>query len=96
VIKNNFKPLGSVLQAVVKKHHLEDEYYLSMILQKWDEIVDSRITKIAQPVKLEGAGLTLKVETKAWQEEIKKYSQEIIESINKISDEFEIKYLNII
>jgi predicted nucleic acid-binding Zn ribbon protein len=95
-MKNNFKPLGSILQSVVKKHHLEDEYFFSIIEQKWDEIMDLQISKAARPNQLEGVGLILKVESQEWKEEIRKNSQSIIEKVNKISDEFEIKYINII
>ena len=95
-MKSNFKPLGSILQTIVKKHHFEDEYYFSLIEQQWDNIMELQVAKNARPVQLEGVGLIVKVESQEWKEEIKKNSQGIIEKINKISDDFEIKYINII
>jgi len=95
-MKNNFRPLGSVLQNIVQKHHLENEYNLFKLEKDWTNILDAQISGIAKPHSLDGKILTVKVESKEWREEIKKYSQEIVNKINDNMQDFEIEYLNII
>ncbi len=95
-MKNNFKPLGSILQNIVQKHNLENDYNLYRLEQEWDKILDDRISKIAKPHRLQGKILTVKVEEKEWRAEIKNYTQEIIEKINSNMQDMNIKGLNII
>jgi len=95
-MKNNFKPLGSILQNIVQKHHLENEYNLHKLEREWDKILNSGISKIAKPHRLEGKILTIKVEEEQWRTEIKNYKQEIIDKINSNMQDLDIEYLNII
>ena len=95
-MKNNFKPLGSVLHDIVQKHNLENDYNLHRLEQEWDKILDDRISKIAKPYRLQGKILTVKVEEKEWRTEIKNYAQEIIEKINSNMQDLNIEGLNII
>jgi predicted nucleic acid-binding Zn ribbon protein len=95
-MKNNFKPLGSILQNIVQKHHLENEYNFFKLEREWANILDAQIADIAKPHSLDGKILTVKVETQEWRKEIKKYQQEIVKKINENMQDFEIDYLNII
>jgi len=95
-MKNNFKPLASILQKVVHNNHLEDEYKLHLLQQEWQDIVGPQITNNAKPYSIEGKGLTLEVQSIEWKEEIRKDSSEIIKKINNYSDDFKIEYINII
>ena len=95
-MKSNFKPLGAILQNIVQKHHIEDEYRLRKLQQDWNNLVDPQIAKISEPLSLEGKILTVKVESAEWQVEIKKYSQEMIKIINNNLENFEVENINII
>ncbi len=95
-MKNDFKPLGSLLQNIVQKHNLESDYNLFKLERNWGNIVEPQIAKVAKPYKLEGKILTIKVESNIWREEIKEYSQEILNKINNNMQDMEIKVLKII
>jgi len=94
-VKSNFKPLGAILQNIVQKHHIEDEYRFQKLQQDWNNLVDPQIAKISEPLSLDGKILTIKVQSAEWQEEIKKYSKEIIKIINNKLENFELEYINI-
>lgn len=95
-MKSNFKPLGAILQNIVQKHRLENEYRLHKLQKDWDTLVNQQIAKISEPVSMEGKVLTVKVQSDEWRTEINKYSEEMVEIINNNLDDFEVEYINFI
>ncbi len=95
-MKSNFKPLGAILQNIVQKHRLENEYRLHKLQKDWDKLVNQQIAKISEPVSMEEKVLTVKVQSDEWRIEINKYSEEMVEIINNNLDDFEVEYINFI
>ena len=81
-MKRRASSIGSVLQNILKRYELEQQYNISYILQFWKEIVPENIYKICQPVEIIDGTLNLKAGTEAWRKEILNNKKTLIKMIN--------------
>jgi len=67
------KPVGALMERVVKSLKLEKRREELEILRVWQEMIDPAITAHAQPAGIRNGTLFIKVDSHVWRDEIERY-----------------------
>lgn len=95
-MKHNVKSIGTVLQSVLKDIDAYDNFIRLWILQNWDEVFDKNITQICRPVKFEGDILVLEAISESWANELQKFKNKMIYSLNTKFNQLNVKDIKIV
>ena len=94
-MKHNFIPIEQALKQIFKDYGREDEYYFAYLSSNWEQIIGKSLAKVSRPIALKKKKLTLKTNTELWKNEFIKRTEQILEMINRKTEGFEIKEINI-
>ena len=74
--------LGPILRALVDKLGLDKKIRQYSILEEWPAIVGPRIAEVAEPYRVDGGILYVRVRTAEWRNELTMRKPEILKKIN--------------
>lgn len=95
-MNKKFQSLNKTLYHIIKKYNLTESYFDSYFKNKWNEIVNLNTSKIFKPVKIENHVLYLHAKTEYWEKEFENLKGQILTSVNKYTDSYEIIDINFI
>jgi len=88
---SNPEKLGLILKRNLKSLGLERKVKGHKIISFWKEVVGEKIASQAEPFKLEGSKLYIKVESASWRTELFFMKDKIIKQINQYSNDNLVK-----
>lgn len=90
------KPIGSIIDKVVRSLGMSRDYYGWVILSQWDEIVGDDIARQARAVRFEDGTLVVAVPDAAWRQNLSMETEMILKKIHSVSHGQVIKKLRLI
>jgi len=79
-----FKNISDGLQHIVKQYGLEQHLLEGRVINEWNEIVGSRISRNTEIKKIENGIIYIKVKNDVWRNELMFYKKKFIDKINEI------------
>lgn len=90
------KPIGSIIDKVVRSLGMSRDYYGWLILSRWDEIVGEEIARHARAVKFEDGTLIVAVPDASWRQNLSMETEMILKKIHSEPHGQAVKKLRLI
>jgi len=76
--------LKDVLNELIKKMGWEEEYYMSLIIKEWNELVGDKFAQISKPYSLIDGELLIMTDSSVWRAELFIRREILIDKINNM------------
>jgi predicted nucleic acid-binding Zn ribbon protein len=76
--------LKDVLNELIKKMGWEEEYYMSLIIKEWNELVGEKFSQISEPYSLIDGELLVTTDSSVWRSELFIRREILIDKINNM------------
>ena len=95
-MQHKSKPIGKILQSVLKDINAYDNFIKLWILQNWNEAMIKPITQICRPVKFDGDVLIVEAISESWANELQRFKREMIDILNRKFNHLNVKDIKIV
>ncbi len=85
--------IQNILNRIIKQFGWQEKSDFAIIINKWEDILGEKMSKISKPNKLNDGILTINVDSSVWRSEIFLHKEQIIENINKLYGRIVVKDL---
>lgn len=81
--KKSTKTFQSIVEQLVKKLGIEEDYTLSLLIEEWETIIGTRVANVCKVVSLKDGKLLVETDSSTWRVELIMRAEEIKNIINK-------------
>lgn len=88
------KPLGPVIESILRRNNLWSGYQRYLIIEKWSEIAGAELSEVTKAVKISNGLLQVLVKDSVWSYHLSLLKPQLIKKINDYLGSKVIKDIN--